>query len=401
MTRDAGFKRRVRARMAKTGERYAAARQHLDRTAAARQRRDRRAAAGQDVDRSAAKRQPGDHNAAAHQHVAGAPARVGELPFSAATLHVTNGESTVLGLRAAGLAGQVLAWRDVLHEGRVPAGLSPARLRAVRAAALAQLGLDQADDVRASFAARDRQLAAHRTGQYVLWFEADLYDQLQLIQVLDRLASWHVEPQRITLISIGEYPGRAHFGGLGELEPAALAQLPADGVPLDAQSLALAQAAWQAFSAPEPSGLAALVHHTSPQLRFLGEAIGRLLQEYPWLGDGLARTERHILLALAAAGGAERPAALFRAVWRRERRPFLGDTVFGIWLRRLAAGPQPLVMGRDDRLELTAVGRAVLAGQADAVLLNGLDRWLGGTHLQSDAPLWRYDARLETVMPPR
>jgi len=107
------------------------------------------------------------------------------------------------------------------------------------------------------------------------------------------------------------------------------------------------------------------------------------------------------LLALAAAGGAERPAALFRAVWRRERRPFLGDTVYGVWLRRLAGGPQPLLVHLDDRVELTSVGRAVLAGQADAVLLNGLDRWLGGTHLQGAAPAWRYDPRLETVVPPQ
>jgi hypothetical protein len=34
MTRDAGFKRRVRARMAKTGEAYSAARTHLDESGA-------------------------------------------------------------------------------------------------------------------------------------------------------------------------------------------------------------------------------------------------------------------------------------------------------------------------------------------------------------------------------
>jgi hypothetical protein len=379
MTRDAGFKRRVRARMAKTGERYAAARRHEDRDVAAHEHVDLETAARQSVQRT--------------------PSLAGELRFSATTLHVTNGESTVLGLRAAGLGGQVLAWRDVLHEGQVPVGLSPSRLRAARAAALGRLGLDQAEDALSTFAARDRLLAAHRAGAFVLWFEADLYDQLQVIQILDRLATLHVEPRRILLISIGEYPGRAHFGGLGELEPQALARLPADGVACDAASLALAQAAWQAYRAPEPSGLAALVHQTSPQLRFLGEAIGRLLQEYPWLGDGLSRTERHILLALEAAGGAERPAALFRGVWQRERRPFLGDTVFALWLRRLADGPQPLIVRRDDRLELTPVGRAVLAGQADAVRLNGLDRWLGGTHLHGAAPAWRYDPRLETVIP--
>jgi hypothetical protein len=59
------------------------------------------------------------------------------------------------------------------------------------------------------FAERDRTLAANRDGEYVLWFEADLYDQLQIIQILARLADLGVPAQHITLICIGEHPGIA------------------------------------------------------------------------------------------------------------------------------------------------------------------------------------------------
>jgi hypothetical protein len=34
-------------------------------------------------------------------------------------LHVTNGDATVPGLRGTGIAGPILPWRDVLHEGPV------------------------------------------------------------------------------------------------------------------------------------------------------------------------------------------------------------------------------------------------------------------------------------------
>ena len=77
------------------------------------------------------------------------------------------------------------------------------------------------------FAERDRTLAANRDGEYVLWFEADLYDQLQIIQILDRLADLDVPAERITLICIGEHPGIARFGGLGELTAEQLRELPA------------------------------------------------------------------------------------------------------------------------------------------------------------------------------
>ena len=169
MTKQADFKARVRARMARTGESYATARAQL----------------------------------------------LATRPLPA--LHVTNGDSTVLGLRGTGLAERVMPWRDVLHEGPVP-DVPDAELRRIRCAFL---GVD-AD----LFAERDRLLAEHRHGEYVLWFEADLYDQLQLVQILARLRALDVPAERITLICVGEHLGIAHFGGLGELSSEQLARLP-------------------------------------------------------------------------------------------------------------------------------------------------------------------------------
>jgi hypothetical protein len=286
----------------------------------------------------------------------------------------------------------------------VPTGLTPADLRRVRAAYFERVGLGPSADVAASFAARDQLLEAHRGGDYVLWFEADLYDQLQLIQVVHRLAELGVEPARITLVSIGEYPGMAHFGGLGELAPEALARLRPEGRPLGADTVQLAVEAWQAFTASEPTALPRLARRASPELRFLGEAAGRLLQEYPSRSDGLSLTERRIVLAVQE--GADTAGEVFRHVWRRERRPYLGDTIcFGL-IRRLAAAAQPLLtIGRHPprafaqaSVRLTPTGGEVLAGEADYVRLNGVDRWIGGTHLTGTEPIWRYDERLEMLI---
>ena len=54
-------------------------------------------------------------------------------------LHVTNGDSTTATMELAGLAGDLLPWRDVLHEGPVP-DLPQDELRRVRADYLATLG---------------------------------------------------------------------------------------------------------------------------------------------------------------------------------------------------------------------------------------------------------------------
>ena len=105
-------------------------------------------------------------------------------------LHITDGSVASGLIEAAGIDGEKLAWDDVLHEGPVPAGHALAELSAVRADFIARAGWGERAAVEAKFAARDSRLRAlaPAVGEIVLWFEADLYDQVQLIQVLDLLA---------------------------------------------------------------------------------------------------------------------------------------------------------------------------------------------------------------------
>src|SRR5512135_2562234 len=100
------------------------------------------------------------------------------------TLHITNGDSVQIG--STGLGGEVLFWRDVWHEGPVPAGLPLEKLTASRAKFLARYGNQGQAESLEHMRARDRTLANFNTYQeVVLWFEHDLYDQLQLLQILD------------------------------------------------------------------------------------------------------------------------------------------------------------------------------------------------------------------------
>jgi hypothetical protein len=105
------------------------------------------------------------------------------------------------------------------------------------------------------FAQRDQALEAGRDGEYVLWFEADLYDQLQLTEILARLAGLGVPAGRVTLICIGEHAGIARFGGLGELTAEQLRELPHTNAcaRLTPAALELATRAWAAFRAPAPA----------------------------------------------------------------------------------------------------------------------------------------------------
>ena len=93
----------------------------------------------------------------------------------------------------------------MLHLGPLPAGLGATGLAARWARFIAGCGWGEVDTVRAGFAARDFRFArASRRGAIVLWFEHDLYDQLQLLQILDRLATRG--PARRSLVGIDRHP---------------------------------------------------------------------------------------------------------------------------------------------------------------------------------------------------
>lgn len=321
-----------------------------------------------------------------------------------APLHVTNGDIVADHLRRAGLAADALAWADVLHEGPVPAGLDDAGLRRVRAEFLAGADGVDAEAVRRRFEDRDRALAAGRDGGYLLWFEADLYDQLQLAQILAMLRDTGVPPDRVRLVCIGEYPGIAHFGGLGELEPGQFPGLLETAAALTDGALDLGAAAWAALRAADPGGLAAIAASRSPELRFLGEAFDRLGREYPSTRDGLSLTERRLLAAMHD-GSEPSAGAVFARLGEREARPFLADLFCFRILARLAGGREPLVeldppagaVTAATRLRLTAAGGRVLRGEADQVALNGIDRWVGGVHLHGQEARWRWDEGTESV----
>ncbi len=320
----------------------------------------------------------------------------------ATALHVTNGDCTVPELRATGLAHRIVCWRDALHEGPVP-DVPADELRRIRARFLA--GENAADlGTTEEFAERDRILESHRDGHYVLWFEADLYDQLQLIQIVASLHELKVPASRITLICIGEYPGIAHFGGLGELKADQLRRLPAmAATPLTITALEHATRAWTLFRAPDPGGLGEIAATPVRELRFLAEAFDRLSREYPSTRDGLSLTERRILAAVAE--GPPTAGAAFLRVGARETRPFLGDAFCFDAMTRLARAPNPLLeaepaadpVGPHSRLRLTDIGRRVLDGHEDQIALNGIDRWIGGVHLHGQALPWRWNEGTETI----
>lgn len=337
---------------------------------------------------------------------AGRPAAPRKDP-AARRLHVLNGDCAADQLRLAGVPGEITLSADVLHEGPAPAGLLPERWRKVRARYLAECGYDDYDRCLARLTEWDHALESYRSfDEVVIWLEHDLFDQLQLLRLLDWFgARENPGRTRLSLICIDSFPGVEPFHGLGQLSPEQMASLLDRREPVTEKQIFLARHAWRAFCSPEPIGLEVALRRDTSALPFLADALLRHLEEFPWTRDGLSRTERQALLGIDS--GFDTFESLFRAVQALEPRPFLGDSSFLRCLKVLASSPMPLIrlepgpggILRNLRLSLTGSGREVLEGREDWVHLHGIDRWLGGVHLHGREAPWRWDGERSRLVP--
>ena len=323
-------------------------------------------------------------------------------------IHITNGDGFGQVLALSPLPGQIIPWRDVLHEGPVPAGLPLKELSDLRAEYLCALpGAPPLQKARRQFRQRDDAFVRSRKRKkLVLWFEHDLYDQLQLIQVLAEMGRRGFSLDRAELVCIDEHPSVERFIGLGQLAPDTIEALyEQHAKPLTEMHVQVATAVWQAFRDPTPEALNAWVEQALNQdsdvLPFLAPAMSRFLEQYPDESSGLGRTERQILEKIQAE---DQPIhVLFD--WDRdvEAAPFLGDTTFLSYVKGLkeAARPGLRLMepvfstanlgGSGQRgvvARITDDGHRYLAGELDFAADPGFDRHLGGVHLMS-SPRWR------------
>ena len=283
---------------------------------------------------------------------------------------------------------KILVWRDALYEGPVPGGLSLVELSRVRA---------QYWGVRNEFSKRDHELGRFRNfDEVVLWFGPTMVCQLGLIQLLDWFAGQNPGQTTLSLID-GDYAGW--------LPPEQLAPHLDRRRRVTPVIYRAARQAWKAYTASTPRLLAKAIQHDFAALPELRPVLLRQAQEYPDAGSGLSRTERRLLEQLAE------PSSAAHAVAGVMVNETYGDLYYFDVLRRLVGARNQLLCFAEpfhgdlashefhrSRLKLTEFGRKALAREADAVTFNGIDRWIGGVHLQGRFP-WRWNGAGLQLLP--
>ncbi len=231
----------------------------------------------------------------------------------------------------------------------------------------------------------------------MLWFGSTSLCQLSLAQILTWFSRQRFRHPQLSLVT-------AYGGVLGEQE---LREAHAARKPVSAAQVRVATRFWNAFTSATPMALQRLLKCDLRALAEIRSTINELLQEYPSVQGGLSWLERKLLLEIDSIGASS---AAF-AVGSVNRREWIGDLLLFDMLRHFVSAPNPLLSfvepfkGKFEsyefngaKLALTKLGRQALAGNADHIALNGIDRWIGGVHLRGTRIRWRWDAAQHRII---
>ena len=307
----------------------------------------------------------------------------------ATLLHVLWSDIMADVLRASTAPGEIIVWRDLGAYAPTPADDT------TMAAMHAQILVDDGyfGTIQAALQARtgaEKRLAEfHTYDDVVLWFDPCLYDHVILVQRLDWFSRQDLRGTRLSLVCVRE--------NLGRNTPDELVGLLDQREPIGRAQLELGVKGWEAYRSPVPTAVERLLRTDTSALPGLAPAFTDHLERFPSTIDGLGAVDRAVLEHASRLGTTRLSQLIGSSLGELS---YLSDTLAATHAREMTFCRHPLLRLRnatewpatyEGEIEITPLGREVLAGTADVVKLNGIDRWLGGVHLMGPDAQWRWD----------
>ncbi len=288
-------------------------------------------------------------------------------------LHITNGDSFTDRLNTLNLKGDIITWREMLCEGKT----------------LSTVGSESFWKTRFEFLNKNykvskswfvektlkeyRSLCNHKQqDQIVLWFEYDLFCQINMLAVLSWLKT-HRRHAEISLICSGKEDDSEHMFALNELTNAQLLDRYENRTVLSQDDIEYADYVWQLYCSDNPIRLENLTDFENYSFDYLSAAVQAHLKRFPTIKNGLNKVENTILEVAATEKPKSRHALLGTILARQDPYGY-GDSQY----ERIITSLKPLFSSFNP-VRISKKGKEVIDGKANYyALLRDNDAYLGG-----------------------
>ena len=288
-------------------------------------------------------------------------------------LHITNGDSFTERLKSLDLGGDIITWREMLCEGKTESNVGSESFWKTRFDFLHKNYKITKTWFVEKTLKEYRSLCNHKQeDRIVLWFEYDLFCQINMLAVISWLKS-HRRHAEISLVCSGDEDDSDTLYGLNELSDEQLLHLYKNRVQLTQDDIEYADYVWQLYCSDNPIRLEHLMDFDNYQFTYLSDAIKAHLQRFPAIKNGLNAIENNIL-TLSDKGKPSSKKALLNKILKNQGVYGFGDSQY----QRILAKLRPFYTSFNP-VKLSKKGKAILEEKENCYsLLRDNEAYLGG-----------------------
>lgn len=289
-------------------------------------------------------------------------------------LHITNGDNFTSRLNKLDIKGDVITWREMLCEGKTLTSVGSEIFWKTRYEFLHKNYKVSKSWFIEKTLKEYRSLCNHKQQDHiVLWFEYDLYCQVNMLAVI----SWLLANRRyaqISLVCSGKEDESDKMYSLNELSDEQLKGLYSNRKELTQDDVEYADYVWQLYCSNNPMRLENLTDFKDYQFDYLGDAIQTHLKRFPSIANGLNCME-HNILNLAREKKPESRNSLLKSVLENQGNLGFADTQYDRAISRL----KPLFHSFNP-VHLTKKGKEILDSKTSYYsIIRDNDVYLGGS----------------------
>ncbi|WP_299537073.1 DUF1835 domain-containing protein [Ulvibacterium sp.] len=288
-------------------------------------------------------------------------------------LHITNGDSFTERLKTLDFKGDIITWREMLCEGRTETNVGSESFWKIRFEFLHKNYKVSKSWFIEKTLKEYRSLCNHKQqDQIILWFEYDLFCQINLLAVVSWLKA-NRKYAEISLVCSGKEDESERLYGLNELTNEQLQKLFDHRIILNQDDIEYADYIWQLYCSDNPIRLENLTDFGDFQFNYLSDAIQAHLKRFPTIKNGLNNVENHVLnLSLEHRPKSKRE--LMGTILRNQGIYGFGDSQF----ERVISLLKPLYTSFNP-VRLSKKGKEILEGKTNYYsAMRDNEAYLGG-----------------------
>ena len=273
------------------------------------------------------------------------------------TLHILNGDSTSSILDKSGIEGDVVVWREMLCEGPLHKEVGSDEFWMDRYAYFEnELGVDRIEYFDKSISEIIKLEDVSNYTDVVLWFEFDLFCQVNLLALCTYLLDNYVKKANYHLVCTGKVEGKDQLHSLSDFLPSEFQSLFHNKISLSKSNLEFAKECWTDYVENDIDKLKSYDFNQNSKFQYLQLAINQHLVIFP-SENGLNQIENKIVEIINSSSLTENQIVRELLIWQQLETVYgFGDLQYFQYLKRL----NNYITVKDSHYYLNEAGKTVV-----------------------------------------